>query len=299
MITLPSIDPPTETKIITTFIHDTFEKNGKNKAIIAVSGGVDSATSLVLTTHALGPENVHTLHLPSKTSNPQSTLDAQLAINAAAIPPQNQLTINISTLIKKSWRINRRSSDAGNQELARAASHLATDQIAVSTPNSDAESLSIINRLRLANLAARIRMMLLFDQAKKLDALVIGTENLSEHLLGYYTRFGDEASDLEPLRHLYKTQVYELARYLKVPESILNKKPSADLWPGQTDDHELGFTYQEADPILHALSQNLPLDPSPLVDLVTQTVNRNAFKHLVPYILQGSKNLRPEREPAI
>jgi NAD+ synthase len=98
---------------------------------------------------------------------------------------------------------------------------------------------------------ARIRMIILFDLAKKNHALVCGTENRSENLLGYFTRFGDQASDLEPIGHLYKTQVYELAEYLKVPKDIIEQKPTAGLWKNQTDEKEFGFSYKEADPVLH------------------------------------------------
>ena len=106
-----------------------------------------------------------------------------------------------------------------------------------------------MNDLRRGNIATRMRMILLYDLAKKYQALVLGTENRSEYLLGYYTRFGDEASDLAPIRELYKTQVKQLACYLKIPEKIINKTPTAGMWIGQTDEGEFGFTYKEADGI--------------------------------------------------
>ena len=98
---------------------------------------------------------------------------------------------------------------------------------------------------------ARVRMIILFDLAKQIGGLVCGTENKSEKLLGYFTRFGDAASDLEPISHLYKTQVYQLAKYLKIPGQIINQSPTAGLWDGQTDEGEFGFTYREADQVLH------------------------------------------------
>ena len=91
------------------------------------------------------------------------------------------------------------------------------------------------------------------DTAKKLSALVCGTENRSEYLLGYFTRFGDEASDLEPIAHLYKTQVYQLAEYLGIPRDIIYKSPTAGLWRGQTDEKELGMSYETLDKILYGL----------------------------------------------
>jgi NAD+ synthase len=131
-------------------------------------------------------------------------------------------------------------------------------------------------------------MMLLYDTAKSKKALVCGTENRSEHLLGYYTRFGDEASDLEPIKHLYKTQIYQLADFLKIPQQIIDKKPSAGLWPGQTDSDELGFTYEEADPVLHLYfdkNKSLKEIKLPKTKKIIMCVKKNKFKKAVPYCL--------------
>src|SRR5437588_246919 len=107
------------------------------------------------------------------------------------------------------------------------------------------------NRLRLGNIAARVRMIMLFDYAKEKDTIVCVTENKSENLLGYFTRFGDQASDIEPLEHLYKTQIIALATYLNIPEKIIKQQPSAGLWEGQTDEGQFGFTYKEADQVFY------------------------------------------------
>ena len=154
------------------------------------------------------------------------------------------------------------------------------------------DQFKIKNKLRKANLMARIRMILLYNQAKKEKALVCGTENKSEHVLGYYTRFGDQASDLEPIIHLYKTQVYKLAKYLKIPSPIINKPPSADLWLGQTDKKELGFTYLEADPVLY-LYLNRKLKGKEIkkkgykkVEKIVKRVKTNQFKEKTPYSLK-------------
>ncbi len=127
---------------------------------------------------------------------------------------------------------------------------------------------------------------MVFDLAKKLDGLVCGTENKSENLLGYYTRFGDSASDLEPISHLYKTQVYQLAKFLDLPEPILTKAPSAGLWSGQTDEDQLGFSYAQADEVLQSLatSGGTQIDRS-IVKKVTDQVDSQKFKSLVPYKL--------------
>jgi NAD+ synthase len=263
--------PKEESASIRSFIKATFAHTGKDKAILAVSGGIDSATSLMLIAKSLEPKNIYTLHLPSKTTAPIHTLHAKAINETANIPSSNQLTIPITGLIQKTWRLLTRHSVGANPRIR---------------PESAQKNL-----LRLANIAARQRMVILFDQAKKLDALVVGTENYSEHLLGYYTRFGDEASDIEPIRHLYKTEVIELAKFLGVPADIVNKPPSADLWRLQTDEQELGFSYSQADPILKLhvqgktqaeISKYYPLS---LVEKVLSQVNASAFKTHVPYHL--------------
>jgi NAD+ synthase len=137
-------------------------------------------------------------------------------------------------------------------------------------------------------------MMLVFDTAKRLDALVCGTENKSEHFLGYYTRFGDAASDIEPIAHLYKTNVRELAEYLAFPSQFLTKSPSAGLWQGQTDEQEMGFSYEVADQVLHQLvdehkqpEQIVLRDvKSEIVAAVIEQVKNNRFKFHVPYVLE-------------
>ena len=115
------------------------------------------------------------------------------------------------------------------------------------------KNFSKVNKIRLGNKIARERMSILYDVAKKEKALVIGTSNRTELLLGYFTKYGDGGVDIEPLGALYKTQVYQLAKYLNVPSQIIKKVPSADLWKGQTDEGELGLSYQEMDEILYLL----------------------------------------------
>ena len=141
---------------------------------------------------------------------------------------------------------------------------------------------------------ARMRMVVLYDLAKAMPALVIGTENKTEHLLGYYTKFGDEASDIEPLRHLYKTQVYELARYLDVPEKILSKPPTAGLWEDQTDEGEFGFTYKEVDEVLFLhFDQHVSKEAiikrgynKKTIERMWWWIEKGRFKDRLPVILQ-------------
>ena len=135
-------------------------------------------------------------------------------------------------------------------------------------------------------------MILLFDLAKRENALVLGTENKTEHLLGYFTRFGDEASDVEPIRNLYKTQVRQLAPYLGIPKKIIEKTPTAGMWAGQTDEGEFGFTYEDADKILTLYreqkktaeeigKEGLKKD---VIEKVLGRMKVNEFKHRLPYV---------------
>jgi len=149
--------------------------------------------------------------------------------------------------------------------------------------------LDLSSRIRIGNIMTRVRMIILFDLAKKYNALVCGTENKSEHLLGYFTRFGDGASDIEPIGHLYKTQVYQLAKYLGVPQTIMNQKPSAGLWSGQTDETEFGFTYEEADQVLF-LHFDTKMSTEKIIKMgyknakkIMRHVKKNEFKRKTPY----------------
>lgn len=248
------INPQQEVDKIIKFIQSTFKQQGFQKGIIAVSGGLDSALSLILATKALGPENIYTLQLPYAD---QSVEDSDLIIQTTQIPQANRLIFNLKKPV-----------DILAEELKRGQ-----------------------DKVRLGNTIARLRMIHLFDQAKKLKALVIGTENKSEQILGYYTRFGDSASDIEPISHLYKTQLYQLAEHLQIPENIIKKSPSAELWLNQTDEQELGFSYQKADPVLSLLIDkkltqekiiNQGFD-SGLVVKIIKRLKAVDFKSKVPY----------------
>lgn len=216
------------------FIRAVFKQEKIKRAVIAISGGIDSSVVLVLAVKALGVKNVFSLQLPY---GQQSTELSDLILNFVKLPHQNRKKINIKPAV---------------------------------------DAFGVKDKLRLGNVMVRSRMIYAFDLAKKLKALVVGTENKSEKLLGYYTRFGDAASDLEPIIHLFKTEVVKLAKELSLPEAIINQPPTAGLWPGQTDEQELGFSYATADQVLRGKKQDAR---------VAKRLAQVEFKKLVPYTL--------------
>ncbi len=250
---------PKEIALILEFIQKVFTKNNKKNAVIAVSGGIDSAVSLSLLVQALPKEQIWPILLPY---GRQDMTDAETILDFWQIPVENRKILNISSMV---------------------------DTISKSLQITDTD------RIRKGNVMARTRMIAVFDYAKSKDALVVGTENKSEHYLGYFTRFGDQASDLEPLFTLYKTQVRQLAQTLNLPAIFLEKAPSADLWQDQNDEKELGFSYELADQVLAYLidqnfttkdiSQLFNQEQQPLVNKILARVEAMAFKQQVPYTL--------------
>jgi NAD+ synthase (glutamine-hydrolysing) len=210
-----AIDPVLTTDWLSAFIRDEVERRRFKRVIVALSGGVDSAVTTYLATRALGAENVIALRLPYRTSNPDSLSHAQLVIDALGIQAH---TIDISP---------------------------AVDAYLASEPDADAT--------RRGNVMARLRMVALFDQSAKHNALPIGTGNKTERLFGYFTWHADDSPPINPLGDLFKTQVWELAQHLGVPDVIVGKAPSADLLQDQTDEADLGISYEKADQILNWL----------------------------------------------
>lgn len=241
-------------KILTGFIHNEITRAGFSHAVINLSGGVDSTLSCYLAAEALGPENVLAIRLPYKTSSSDSMEHAQLVIDALGV---QSITIPITEMVDPLFE---RFPDAGS--------------------------------VRRGNAMARARMIVLYDQSEAFQGLAIGTGNKTEIMLGYTTLFGDAASALNPLGDLYKTQVRQLSRAMGVPEPIVQKPPSADLWVGQTDEGELGFTYEEVDKLLYLLIDQRfsPLEcveagfSQAFVDAVVKRVQRNQFKRSLPPI---------------
>jgi len=188
------------------------ERRGVGNAVVGLSGGVDSAVTAFLCARALGPEHLWTIRMPYRTSSPASLADAQLVIDALGC---NARTIDVSG---------------------------AVDGYLVHEPDADPR--------RRGNIMARTRMLVLFDQSAKLEALPIGTGNKTERLLGYFTWHADDSPPINPLGDLFKSEVWALARYLDVPKAIVDKAPSADLEANQTDEVDLGIAYAQADKIL-------------------------------------------------
>lgn len=247
-------------KVLVNFIHSETTRFGLKKVVLGLSGGIDSTVAAYLAALALGPKNVLGVMMPYKTSSADSVSDALSVVKDLKI---------------KSMLIN----------LTGAVDSLA---------ENDTDILK--NKVRFGNIMARMRMICLYDQSNEKNALVLGTGNKTEILLGYSTLYGDSASAINPLGDLYKTQVWQLAELLKCPKQIIRKKPSADLWSGQTDEGELGFTYREADELLYYMIDQRYSDEE-LTDLgfklqfiktLRGKIRFNQFKRVPPIIAKVS-----------
>jgi len=253
-----SIDPELVRKILTEFIRSEITRVGFSRAVVNLSGGIDSAVSFVLAAEALGPQNVLAIRLPYKTSLADSLDHAQMLIDQFGCP---SVTIPITEM---------------------------ADALIAREPG--------MSEIRKGNIMARARMIVAYDQSEAFKGLVVGTGNKTEILLGYTTLYGDSACALNPIGDLYKTQVRQLARALEIPEPIIAKPPSADLWAGQTDEGELGFTYSEVDKLLYLLVDQR-YRPEECVDAgfdekfvrqVFERVRKNQFKRVLPPIAKLS-----------
>lgn len=241
-------------KFLVDFIRRKIAGAGFSRAVVGVSGGVDSALSCFLTVEALGPENVLAIFMPYKTTSDDSREHAALVIDSTGARGQ---TVDITVIADALFE---QFPDAGN--------------------------------IRRGNVMARMRMIVLYDQSAAFNGLVVGAGNKTEILLGYTTQYGDNACAINPLGDLYKTQIRQLAHAVGVPRPIINKPPSADLWPGQTDEAELGYTYDEVDRLLLLLidqdcSAQTCVDAGfdeKFVQDVVERMQRNLFKRKLPAI---------------
>ncbi len=245
-------------KLLVDFLRDEATRAGFERGVLGLSGGVDSAVALFLAAEAFGPDNVRAVLMPYRSSSPSSKVDAETAARKARVGTE---LIEISPMV-----------DAALERLA------------------------ITDRLRAGNVMARERMIVLYDVSMRDRALVIGTSNKTELLLGYGTMFGDLASAINPLGDLFKTQVWQLAADLGVPEEIVAKKPSADLWEGQTDEGELGFSYRDVDRLLFQMVDQRRNDADlvamgfdkEFVGRVRSTIRKTQFKRRLPVIAKIS-----------
>jgi NAD+ synthase len=253
-----SINVDLARSILIGFIRSEITRVGFSKAVVGLSGGVDSSLACYLTAEALGPENVLAVRMPYQTSAADSLDHAQIVIDELGV---QSLTVPITEMVAPYF-----------------------------------ERFPEIDQVRRGNIMARARMIILYDLSEEFHGLVVGTGNKTEILLGYTTQFGDSACALNPIGDLYKTQVRQLARAVGVPEAIITKPPSADLWTGQTDEGELGFTYSEADKLLYLLvdERYSPEEcvaagfDEKFVQAVVNRIRRYHYKRVMPLIAKVS-----------
>ena len=252
------LNPATVERVLVDFLRDETHNAGFQRAVLGLSGGVDSAVCAALAVRALGPGQVLAVILPHRQSSTSSQADAELVASELGMKSE---VVDISPMV--------------DPYLTKGG---ITDQV------------------RGGNVMARERMIVLYDISQREKALVFGTSNKTELLLGYGTLFGDMASALNPLGDLYKTQVWELARHLGLPDRVVTKKPSADLWAGQTDEGEMGFTYADVDRLLFLMIDERRTEeellkagfPEPFVRRVRTMVSRSQFKRRPPLIAKIS-----------
>jgi len=245
-------------RMLTEFIRREVSRAGFNKVTLGLSGGIDSALSADLAVKALGKANVIALQMPYKSSNPESALHAEQM--------SDFLGIKLTTV-----------------EITGAVDELISER-------------GVQDAIRQGNVMARIRMTALYDVAAEQGALVLGTGNKTEIMLGYSTLFGDAACSLNAIGDLYKTQVWAMSAAFDLPEAIIAKVPSADLWAGQTDEGELGISYEDADAILyHIIDRRFSIAETvkmgfeeKLVQMMSERVRKYHFKRVMPIVAKVS-----------
>ena len=251
-----NIDIKSEIDRTVKFIQEQLAKSGFGKVVVGLSGGIDSALTCALSVKAIGKGNVYAVLMPYRTSNPKSTSDAVEVAKSLDVQYEIiEITAMVDTYFDKFQ------------------------------PDADF--------LRRGNRMARERMCILYDLSAKYNALVAGTGNLSELMIGYCTQYGDSACAFETIGHLYKTELFKIAEYMGLPECVIKKKPTADLWLNQTDEDEIGITYVKLDEILYNLYELKRSRKELLedgfekndVEKVIQMHAKSEFKRVMPAIL--------------
>ena len=276
---LPAIEPAQAVEVILGFIRSQTRQAGFERLVVGLSGGVDSATVAFLAARAIGADNLLAVRMPYRTSSEASETDALRVVEALGCRTER---VEITPMVEPMLAL-------------------------IEDPGASTDGLNV----RRGNVMARQRMIVLYDRSAAFDALVIGTSNKTEALLGYGTLHGDMAAALAPIGDLYKTQLRAVARELGVPEEVVAKPPSADLWPGQTDEGELGRSYDLLDRALFALVDRrwtidrcvaAGLDRA-LVEWVASRVARMEFKRQLAPVAKlslrtpGFDHLYPRRRP--
>jgi NAD+ synthase len=268
-----AIDTHVARRVIGEFIRGQLRQAGFERALLGLSGGIDSALVAYLTAEAIGAERLLCVLMPYRTSSPASRTDAEEVVRRLGAKSE---VVDISPMVDGYFGAE-----------------------------SDASS------LRRGNFMARMRMAVLYDRSVTWGGLVVGTGNKTESLIGYTTLFGDSACAFNPIGDLYKSQVRQLAQEIGVPEAIIRKAPSADLWPGQTDEAEANFTYPQLDRLLYwridkrrSVDEVVALGFAPeLVERVDRMVAGSEFKRQVPPVAKlgprtaGIDYLYPRRRP--
>ncbi|MBK7496066.1 MAG: NAD+ synthase [Candidatus Omnitrophica bacterium] len=255
------IDAGLAKAMLVTMIREEVHKVGFKRVIFGLSGGIDSALAAALAAAALGPENVKGIVMPYKSSSPESLADAGLVAEKLGI---ESVVVDITQQVDAYFENS-------------------------TTPGSEDQK---IWNLRRGNKMARERMTILYDRSMVDNSLVLGTSNKTELLLGYGTLYGDMASAVNPLGDLYKTQVWQLAAALDLPEKVIEKPPTADLWSGQSDEAEIGYSYVEIDRIFYYLVDHRMTQArlvrmgfnTDLVEALSKLLRRSQYKRCLPVV---------------
>ena len=278
-----AIDTDVARRVIGGFVRGQLRQAGWERAVVGLSGGIDSALVAYLVAEAIGPERLRCVLMPYSSSSPASRADAETVVADLGCASE---VVEISPMVDGFFGTGEVAGAAGPEGLAASP-------------------------LRRGNFAARMRMAVLYDRSVTWGGLVVGTGNKTESLIGYTTLFGDSACAFNPIGDLYKSQVRQVAAAIGVPEQVIRKAPSADLWPGQTDEAEAGFSYPELDRLLfwridkrRSVEEVVALGfDAALVERVDRMVATSEFKRQVPPIAKlgprtaGVDYLYPRRRP--